>query len=50
MTKYLQPNDPHIIAVASDEDLPKVTVPVLPLGDACVITDFILDAVALKVA
>ncbi len=44
----LQPDDSHIIAVASDEDLPKVTVPVLPLGDAVVITDFILDAVALK--
>ena len=46
----LQPDDPHIIAVASDGDLPKVTVPVLPLGDAAVITNFILDAVALKAA
>ena len=45
----LQPDDPHIIAVASDKDLPKVKVPVLPLGDAVVITDFILDAVALNV-
>ena len=44
----LQPDDPHIIAVASDENLPKLTVPVLPLGDPCVITDFILNAVALK--
>lgn len=46
----LQPDDPHIIAIASDEDLPKVNVPVLPLGDAFVITDFILDAVALRAA
>ena len=45
----LQPDYPHIIAVASDKDLPKVNVPVLPLGDAVVITDFILDAVALNV-
>ena len=45
----LQPEDPHIIAVASDEDLPKMSVPVLPLGDTVKITDFILDAVALKV-
>ena len=36
-------------SVASDKDLPKVKVPVLPLGDAVVITDFILDAVALNV-
>ena len=36
----LQPDDPNIIAVASDEDLPKVKVPVLPLCDAVVITDF----------
>ena len=44
----LQPDDPNIIAVASDEDLPKVKVPVLPLCDAVVITDFILKAVALN--
>ncbi len=46
----LQPDDPHIIAVASDETLPGLTVPVLPLSDAAAIADFILDAVALKAA
>ena len=44
----LQPEDPNIIAVASDEDLPKVSVPVLPLGETAVITNFILNAVAWK--
>jgi len=46
----LQPDDPFIIAVASDEKLPGVTVPVLPLDEAGTITSFILDAVELKAA
>ena len=46
----LQPDDPHIIAVASDETLQGLTVPVLPLSDPAAIADFILDAVALKAA
>ena len=46
----LQPDDPHIIAVASDEAIQHLTVPVLPLGDAVVITDFILEAVDLETA
>ena len=46
----LQPDDPYIIAVASDETLQGLTVPVLPLSDPAAIADFILDAVALKAA
>ena len=46
----LQPDDPHIIAVASDETLRGLTVPFLPLSDPAAIADFILDAVALKAA
>jgi len=39
----LQPDDPHIIAVASDVDLPTSSVPVLGLDDVNAIADFILD-------
>ncbi len=41
----LQPDDPHIIAVASDETLQGLTVPVLPLSDPAAIADFILGGV-----
>ena len=34
--------DPHIVAVASDDPLPDVEVPVLPLDDAEAVADFIL--------
>jgi molybdopterin-guanine dinucleotide biosynthesis protein B len=38
----LWPNDPAIVAVASDEPLAGVPVPLLPLNDPAVIADFIL--------
>ena len=39
----LHPEDPHIVAVASDGPLPALTLPVLPLDDTRAIADFILD-------
>jgi molybdopterin-guanine dinucleotide biosynthesis protein B len=39
----LHPEDPHIVAVASDGPLPEVTLPVLALDDTRAIADFILD-------
>ncbi len=38
----LWPNDPHIVAVASDVVLPGLTLPGLDLNDHVAITDFIL--------
>jgi len=38
----LHPEDPHIVAVASDNLLPGVTLPVLSLDDIAAIADFIL--------
>jgi molybdopterin-guanine dinucleotide biosynthesis protein MobB len=38
---FLYPEDPHILAIASDEAL-AVPLPLLPLDDAAVIADFIL--------
>jgi molybdopterin-guanine dinucleotide biosynthesis protein B len=38
----LHPDDPYIVALASDESLPDVPLPCLPLGDAGRIADFIL--------
>ena len=46
----LQPDDDNIIAVASDEPLEGLGVPVLPLDDIVSIADFMLDAVSLKAA
>ena len=46
----LQPDDKDIIAVASDESLEGLGVPVLPLDDIIGIAEFMLDAVSLKVA
>jgi molybdopterin-guanine dinucleotide biosynthesis adapter protein len=40
---FLYPDDPHIVAVASDERL-AVPLPVLPLADARAIADFIVSA------
>lgn len=37
----LHPDDPHIVAVASDQPLPGVDLPVLPLDDVEAIADFI---------
>jgi molybdopterin-guanine dinucleotide biosynthesis adapter protein len=39
----LHPEDPHIVAVASDVPLPEVTLPVLALDDIKAIADFILQ-------
>ena len=44
----LQPDDNNIIAVASDERLDSLNVPVIPLGDISSIADFIVDSVHLK--
>jgi molybdopterin-guanine dinucleotide biosynthesis adapter protein len=38
----LHPEDPFIVAVASDEMLPELGLPCLPLSDADVIADFVL--------
>jgi molybdopterin-guanine dinucleotide biosynthesis protein B len=39
----LAPDDPQVVAVASDGPLPEVKVPVLDLNDVAAIADFILD-------
>ena len=39
----LAPDDPHIVAVASDGTAPDVAVPVLALDDTAAIAGFILD-------
>jgi len=38
----LHPDDRYIVAVASDERLPGLALPWLPLGDPAVVADFIL--------
>ena len=38
----LQPDDPHIVAVASDVALPNLALPVLPIDDVVAIADFII--------
>jgi molybdopterin-guanine dinucleotide biosynthesis protein B len=38
---FLYPDDPHIVAIASDETL-TVPLPLLPLGEVAAIADFIL--------
>ena len=38
----LHPDDPYVVAVASDEELPGLALPCLPLGDPAAIADFIL--------
>jgi molybdopterin-guanine dinucleotide biosynthesis protein B len=38
----LHPEDPHIVAVASDVALPQVELPVLPLDDIRAIADFVV--------
>jgi molybdopterin-guanine dinucleotide biosynthesis adapter protein len=38
---FLYPDDPHIVAIASDENL-TVPLPLLPLSDVAAIADFIL--------
>ena len=39
----IHPEDPHIVAVASDTALPDVKLPVLPLDDIEAIADFVLQ-------
>jgi molybdopterin-guanine dinucleotide biosynthesis adapter protein len=39
----LYPEDPHIVAVASDKPIAGAPLPLLPLGDAVAIADFMLD-------
>ena len=46
----LQPEDENIIAVASDESLEGLAVPVLPLGDIVGIAEFVVNAVSLEAA
>jgi molybdopterin-guanine dinucleotide biosynthesis adapter protein len=43
---FLYPDDPHIVAVASDEAI-SAPLPVMPLADAVRIADFILSATGL---
>lgn len=45
----LHPEDPRIVAVASDVPLPDVRLPVLPLDDVPAIADFILTHCGLPV-
>jgi molybdopterin-guanine dinucleotide biosynthesis protein B len=39
----LHPEDPMVVAIASDETLQGLTLPWLPLSDASAVADFILD-------
>jgi molybdopterin-guanine dinucleotide biosynthesis protein B len=39
----LQPDDPHIVAIASDQPLPAAKVPVLDLNDIEAIVDLLLE-------
>lgn len=38
---FLHPDDPHIVAVASDAPLPEARLPVLDLNDAQAVADFV---------
>jgi molybdopterin-guanine dinucleotide biosynthesis adapter protein len=38
----LHPDDPYVVAVACDEELPGLVLPCLPLADAAAIAEFIL--------
>jgi molybdopterin-guanine dinucleotide biosynthesis protein B len=39
---FLHPEDPLVVAIASDEMLPGLALPLLPLSDAGAVADFIL--------
>jgi molybdopterin-guanine dinucleotide biosynthesis protein B len=41
----LHPDDPHVMAIAGDENRPEFSVPYLPLGDAGAIAGFVLSYV-----
>lgn len=45
----LQPDDDTVVAVATDEDLNGVSVPLLDLNDVAQVADFIIDYCGLKV-
>ena len=47
--KPLHPEDPRIVAIASDAALPEATLPVLDLDDIVGIADFIVAHLGLKV-
>ncbi len=44
----LWPNDPHVVAVASDQPLDDIGRPVLALDDVALIADFIVDHLSLN--
>jgi molybdopterin-guanine dinucleotide biosynthesis protein B len=46
----LQPSDPTVVAVATDEALDGVTVPVIDLNDVAAVADFILAHCGLEAA
>lgn len=39
----LHPDDHWVVAVASDDDLPGLPLPLLPLGDPAAVADFIIE-------
>jgi len=39
---HLHPGDPFVVAIASDEELPELALPCLPLSDAGAVASFIL--------
>lgn len=47
---FLHPEDPHIVAIASDVPIPDPGLPVLPLGEASAIADFVLGHCRLAAA
>lgn len=42
----LQPDDPHIVAIASDAEMPGASVPVVALGDVEAVAEVLLAAAA----
>jgi molybdopterin-guanine dinucleotide biosynthesis adapter protein len=44
----LYPDDPSVVAVASDETLPGLGVPCLPLSDPAAVADFIIEHQGLR--
>ncbi|MBB3773010.1 molybdopterin-guanine dinucleotide biosynthesis protein B [Angulomicrobium tetraedrale] len=53
---FIHPDDPHIVAIASDSPLPQVTLPVIDLNDAQAVADAVerqavrLDRIEWRVA
>lgn len=46
----LQPDDPHIVAVASDAQLSGLSVPLLDMTDSVAVADYIVDHLARRTA